>query len=123
MSDQSDQSHEGRTARDDSPRGARDDEIERTTEADSSGSRLFDVRRVIGALSTFYGVLVLGAGIVDGSDASDKAAGIDINVWTGIGMLAPGLFMLAWMMLSPTAVAAKDGEEEETDGDSSHRPG
>jgi hypothetical protein len=115
MSDQSDQSDEGRAAR--------DDEIERTTDADSSASRLFDVRRVIGALFTLYGVLVLGAGIVDGSDASDKAAGIDINVWTGIGMLALGLFMLAWMVLSPTAVAAKDGEDDETDGDSPRRRG
>jgi hypothetical protein len=107
MSDQSDQSDQGRAAR--------DDEIEQTTEAGSSASRLFDVRRVIGALFTLYGLLVLGAGIVDGSDASDKAAGIDINVWTGIGMLALGLFMLAWMVLSPTAVAAKDGEEGDTE--------
>ena len=52
---------------------------------------------------------MLGAGILDGSEASDKASGIDINVWTGIGMLALGLLMLLWMRLSPTAVVQEDG--------------
>jgi len=102
---------------DDGARAARDDEIERTTEADSSAARLFDVRRVIGGLFTVYGVLVLGAGILDGSEASDKASGIDINVWTGIGMLALGLLMLLWMRLSPTA-AVQEGGGPDTEDDS-----
>ena len=89
----------------DGTRAARDSEIERTTEAESSAARLFDVRRVIGALFTFYGVLVLGAGLLDGDDASEKASGIDINIWTGVGMLLLGLGMLIWMRLSPSAVA------------------
>jgi hypothetical protein len=83
-----------------------DPEIEETDEAQSSAARLFDIRRVIGGLFTLYGVLVLVAGIVDGSAASKKAAGIDINLWTGIAMLVFGLLMLLWMVLSPSAVAA-----------------
>jgi len=90
----------------------RDPEIEETDEAQSAAARLFDIRRVIGGLFTLYGVLVLVAGIVDGSSASKKAAGIDINLWTGIAMLAFGLLMLLWMVLSPTAaVTAHDGED------------
>jgi hypothetical protein len=81
----------------------RDREIEETDEAKSSAARLFDIRRVIGGLFTLYGVLVLGAGIVDGSAASKKAAGIDINLWTGLAMLVFGLLMLLWWVLSPTA--------------------
>ena len=84
----------------------RDREIEETDEATSSAARLFDIRRVIGALFTLYGVLVLGAGIVDGSAASKKAAGIDINLWTGLAMLVFGLLMLLWWVLSPTAPVA-----------------
>jgi hypothetical protein len=92
----------------------RDREIEETDEAPSSSAvRLFDIRRVIGGLFTLYGVLVLGAGIVDGSSASKKAAGIDINVWTGIAMLVFGLLMLLWMMLSPSAVGAANDDAHE----------
>ncbi|HEX4700330.1 MAG TPA: hypothetical protein VH857_13355 [Actinomycetes bacterium] len=80
----------------------RDREIEETDEARSSAARLFDIRRVIGGLFTLYGVLVLVAGIVDGSAASKKAAGIDINLWTGMAMLAFGLLMLLWLVLRPS---------------------
>ena len=73
----------------------RDPEIERTEEAKSSAASLFDIRRIIGGLFTLYGVLVLGAGLFDGSNAKEKASGIDINIWTGLGMLLLGLGMLA----------------------------
>lgn len=91
----------------------RDSEIESTSEASSSAARLFDIRRVIGGLFTVYGLLVLGAGLFDGSNAKEKASGVHINVWTGIGMLVLGLFMLGWMLLSPAAVP----EEHEGAGD------
>jgi hypothetical protein len=101
----------------DGTRAARDSEIERTTEAESSAARLFDVRRVIGALFTLYGVLVLGAGLLDGDDASKKASGIDINVWTGLGMLLLGILMLVWMKVSPPRVGtAEDADADDSDG-------
>ena len=91
---------------------ARDREIEQTEEADTgSAARLFDVRRVIGLLFTLYGVLVTAAGIFDGDDARKKASGIDINLWTGLGMLALGLLMLLWMRLSPTQVGERDDDD------------
>ena len=65
---------------------------------------------------TLYGVLVLGAGLVDGSDAKAKAAGIDINIWTGLGMLLLGLGMLAWMALRPVDVRAVQHEMGDSDG-------
>ena len=96
--------------------GDRDAEIESSEEAGSGAARLFDVRRIIGGLFTLYGVLVLGAGIVDGKSASDKASGIDINIWTGLGMLLLGLGMLAWMALRPVDVRAVQDEMEGSDG-------
>jgi len=94
----------------------RDPEIERTEEAKSSAASLFDIRRIIGGLFTLYGVLVLGAGLFDGSDAKEKASGIDINIWTGLGMLLLGLGMLAWMALRPVDVRAVQDEMEGSDG-------
>jgi hypothetical protein len=116
---------ESRESQDDATRAARDSEIERTTEAESSAARLFDVRRVIGALFTLYGVLVLGAGLLDGDDASKKASGIDINIWTGLGMLLLGILMLVWMKVSPPRIggpddAADDGADRAGDERPAH---
>ena len=99
---------------DDSSRDSagRDPEIERAEEAKSSAASLFDIRRIIGGLFTLYGVLVLGAGLFDGSNAKEKASGIDINVWTGLGMLLLGLGMLLWMVLRPVDVRAVDDTDE-----------
>jgi hypothetical protein len=74
--------------------------------------RPFDIRIVIGGLFVFYGVVVLIAGIVDGEAAKQKAGGIDINVWTGLGMLLLGTFFLVWMRLNPlpAAAPADDGD-------------
>jgi len=94
----------------------RDPEIERTEQAKSSAASLFDLRRIIGGLFTLYGVLVLGAGLLDGSNAKEKASGIDINIWTGLGMLLLGLVMLAWMALRPVDVRAVQDAMDASDG-------
>ena len=85
--------------------GRRDDAIASTPGAAgdkaASAARLFDIRRIIGGLFTLYGLILLITGVIDGDDASKQAAGIDINVWTGIGMLVAGLLFLLWMRLNP----------------------
>jgi protein-S-isoprenylcysteine O-methyltransferase Ste14 len=96
----------GSRAGNDRPAPTAHDEAISTTEsaADSkaaSAARLFDIRRIIGALFALYGLILLVVGLVDGDEASDQAAGIDINVWTGLGMLAVGLLFLLWMWRSP----------------------
>jgi|SRR4051794_12842165 hypothetical protein len=97
---------------------ARDPEIESSEAATSSAASLFDIRRIIGGLFTLYGVLVLGAGLFDGSNAKEKASGLDINIWTGIGMLVLGLGMLLWMVLRPVDVQAVDEEDGPAPGHS-----
>lgn len=61
-------------------------------EEDRSTS-LFDLRYLIGALFTLYGVvLVVSSFFVD--DA--KADGLDMNLWLGLGMAVLGIFFLGW---------------------------
>jgi hypothetical protein len=67
----------------------------------SSAARLFDVRRVIGGLFVVYGVIVTLLGIFDSKAEIDKAQGVRINLWMGLGMLALGLLMLLWLWLNP----------------------
>ena len=68
-----------------------------------TAARLFDIRRIIGGLFVIYGVIVTIAGLTDDDAAIDKAEGVNINLWTGLGMLLLGLFFLAWLKLRPTA--------------------
>ncbi|MER6468974.1 hypothetical protein [Streptomyces collinus] len=67
-----------------------------------TAARLFDLRRIIGGLFVVYGVIVTITGITDSQAAIDKAQGVNINLWTGIGMLLLGIFFLAWLKLRPT---------------------
>ncbi|MCF2127763.1 hypothetical protein L1I79_15120 [Strepomyces sp. STD 3.1] len=67
-----------------------------------TAARLFDIRRIIGGLFVVYGVIVMIAGFVASDDELDKAQGVNINLWTGVGMLVLGLFFLVWLKLSPT---------------------
>ncbi|MCD7441575.1 MULTISPECIES: hypothetical protein [Streptomyces] len=69
----------------------------------ATAARLFDIRRIIGGLFVVYGVIVTIAGLTDDDAAIDKAQGININLWTGLGMLLLGIFFLAWLKLRPTA--------------------
>jgi hypothetical protein len=67
----------------------------------SAAAKLFDLRILIGALFTFYGVVLIVAGIFASAAERHKAAGININLWMGIGMLALGLLFLLWWRLQP----------------------
>jgi H+/Cl- antiporter ClcA len=61
---------------------------------------LFDLRLIIGALFTLYGVILIVTGFADGRTQLDKANGIRINLWAGLGMLITGLLFLLWMRLT-----------------------
>ena len=73
-------------------------------EAESRAERaatLFDVRRFIGGLFVLYGLILFVLGI-GASDADvDKAAGVNINLWTGLAMLVVGAIFLAWALARP----------------------
>jgi hypothetical protein len=67
----------------------------------SAAARLFDIRVLIGGLFVIYGLMLTIAGFVVSDSARRKAAGININLWLGIGMLIVGLLFLAWWRLRP----------------------
>src|SRR3954451_24009391 len=64
-------------------------------------NHLFDLRLLIGALLSLYGVILIVVGVLDGRSQVAKAAGVRINLWTGIGLLVVGLLFLLWMRLRP----------------------
>ncbi|MGP4046497.1 hypothetical protein [Streptomyces sp. 2A115] len=68
----------------------------------ATAARLFDIRRIIGGLFAIYGIIVTIAGITASDADLDKAEGVNINLWTGLAMLALGLSFLTWLRLRPT---------------------
>ncbi|MEU1330297.1 hypothetical protein [Streptomyces sp. NPDC005865] len=78
----------------------------------ATAARLFDIRRIIGGLFVVYGVIVTIAGITASDADLKKAEDININLWTGLAMLALGLFFLGWLWLRPMVVPATEPETE-----------
>lgn len=80
----------------------------------ATAARIFDLRRIIGGLFVLYGIIVTIAGINPSDSSLDKSEGININLWTGLGMLLLGIFFLVWLKLRPTpppVPEATPGEE------------
>jgi xanthine/uracil/vitamin C permease (AzgA family) len=76
-------------------------ETESTT-PQSAAAKLFDLRLMIGCLFVVYGVALTIAGLFTTTQAQlEKAAGININLWLGIGQLVLGLLFLLWRHLDP----------------------
>ncbi|AMW10970.1 hypothetical protein A4E84_16515 [Streptomyces qaidamensis] len=79
----------------------------------ATAARLFDIRRIIGGLFVVYGVIVTIAGFTASDADIDKAEGVNINLWTGLGMLLLGLFFLVWLKLRPVAPPPPGVEPED----------
>ncbi len=76
----------------------------------------FDIRRLIGALFTLYGVILLLLGLFGSHHVKSQAAGINVDLWTGIGMIVFGALMITWALTKPVRP-----EPPETRGEGSGR--
>ena len=67
----------------------------------------FDIRRIIGGLFVVYGVILVVVGAFGSEEVKNKAAGINVNLWTGLGMLVVGGLMIFWALARPVAPEPK----------------
>ena len=74
-------------------------------------ANLFDLRRIIGGLFVAYGLLLAILGLFESQDEIDRAAGVNINLWAGVGMLVFGLLMLLWALTRPLGDELVEGSE------------
>lgn len=91
-------------------------EITELESKSTTAARLFDIRRIIGGLFVVYGVIVTIAGFTASDADIDKAEGVNINLWTGLGMLILGLLFLLWLWLRPTAPPPPAALPDEREG-------
>jgi xanthine/uracil/vitamin C permease (AzgA family) len=66
----------------------------------------FDIRRIIGGVFLVYGVILTVVGIIGSDEVKNKAAGINVNLWTGLAMLVVGAMMVAWALMRPVEPSA-----------------
>jgi drug/metabolite transporter (DMT)-like permease len=66
---------------------------------------LFDLRLVIAMLFAIFGVvlLVVGLGFTEEADLA-KADGLNINLWSGVGMVVLSALFAGWAALRPVIV-------------------
>jgi hypothetical protein len=84
--------------------------------AAAKAANRFDIRRIIGGLFLLYGAILVVVGIVGSHADKTKAAGINVNLWTGLAMLVFGALMVAWALMRPVVP-----EPEATRGQGSGR--
>ena len=63
----------------------------------------FDIRRIIGGVFLVYSAILIVVGLVGSEAVKTKASDINVNLWTGLAMLAFGAFMVGWALLRPVA--------------------
>jgi hypothetical protein len=77
-----------------------DPQIERT-ERGARAATLFDLRRIIGGVFLVWGILLVILGATDSDAEIEKAAGVNINLWAGVGMLVLSGLFLVWAFTRP----------------------
>ena len=77
--------------------GATDEEEMRAAQI----ANRFDIRRIIGGLFVLYGVILAVVGLFGSDEVKNKAAGGNVNLWTGLAMLVVGGLMIFWALARP----------------------
>src|SRR3954453_4575415 len=94
------------------------DDDQGTGTREAQAANLFDLRRIIGGLFLLYGVVLTIAGLGDSDAEIQKAAGVHINLYAGLGMLALGGLFVAWALLRPLG---RQLQEEEAKREAAQR--
>jgi hypothetical protein len=74
---------------------------------DGWGKTLFDLRWILAFLFAVYGIVVTLMGLLAHAKtytASGQNVNINVNLWTGIPMLALAILFALWAALRPTVV-------------------
>ena len=72
----------------------------------------FDIRLIIALLLGVYGLVITVLGLwVTTDEEIERSAGVNINLWAGLGMLVAAALFSLWTWLRPLRVPVTEGEE------------
>lgn len=116
--------HDAPRGRDDAVHTGRDGADEATTTKAGNSARhgagLFDIRNIIGLLMALYGLILLVMSFTTSTADKAKADGVNLNLWTGIGLIVIGAALIAWAVTRPIVI---DERELEADKAAAERQG
>ena len=79
-----------------------------STGSDGGGKRtagIFDIRVIIGALLGLFGLILLLTSLFSNPQAQvPRANDVDLNLWTGLSLLAAAAIFILWARLRPIVV-------------------
>ena len=78
---------------------------------------LFDIRNIVGALLTIYGVVLLIASFGTSDVQKARADGVNANLWVGLAMTVVGLLMIVWAVTRPIVVDEAQLEKDKREVD------
>jgi cell division protein FtsW (lipid II flippase) len=81
---------------------------------DTRHSRFFDLRFAIASLFSLFGVIVTITGLVASDEDLAKSEGVNLSLWTGIGMLVLAGAFWIWLLLAPLEVPTGHEEGDQT---------
>lgn len=73
---------------------------------------VFDIRNIVGALLTIYGVVLVIASFSTSDAQKAKADGVNANLWVGLAMAVVGVLLIVWAITRPIVVDEKQLEED-----------
>lgn len=86
------------------------------SESSTSGRRragAFDVRNFIAMLMGIYGAVLVLMGLFGTSEQDlERAGGLNINLWAGLGLAVVTAAFALWARMRPVVVPAQDEEQE-----------
>ena len=68
----------------------------------------FDIRLIIAALFFLYGIVLTVLGATGGPEETAKSAGMNINLYSGVGMLVFAALFALWVRWRPIVVDATE---------------
>ena len=107
--------------------GTHDPLIERTEEQArasriAQAANLFDLRRIIGGVFVAYGLLLAILGAFDSKAEIERAQGVNINLWAGLGMLVLGILFLIWAFARPLSEELAQASDDDPSGPTTAAP-
>lgn len=75
---------------------------------------LFDIRFIIAALIGAYGVILFIVAFFTSDAQKDKADGLNINLYAGIGMIVVAALFMLWTRWRPIVVPEDPAAEADT---------